>query len=563
MVAVRRRGQWGLAAGVALLTLGAAGCYRGHGEPSPEQEGDGGDPGADSDGMDTDDEDPSGAPSVSSSSPGVRLLTPREYKNAVRDLLGVTGDLGQLPGPQLVEGHSQIARGQGVGLDEVERYYEQGLVIAEQALPSLTEGCDPDTLACATTAAEALLPRAFRRPLSPDEVAPYLSILEAPDAGAGVSDRLQTLIATALSSPHFLYRTELGDEPVEAEAHVRRLTDHEIASRLSFLVWQSVPDDALWEAAQREELGDAEIRLQHLERMLDDDRARTGQLGFALDWLGVHGDSTIDDKDPEVLEGTPAELTANAERSLVRTIEDVLFDGANSYLGLLAADQYWVERDVAELLGLEPAADSLEARALDPEIRQGLLMHPAVLAAHTKESGASPFTVGKFVYENILCDKIGPPAEDLPEVDPGEADDQTLRERLEALTAAAECQSCHVKIGPPGFAFLSFDPIGRHALEDGLGRPIDTQGTVPVGDGEVSFATAADLSARLSTNSSTAWCVTRRLYRWTYGHFEAPDTAPYLEQLAATSVDTQADVQALLSAIVASEQFTQVRLGDR
>ena len=544
-----------------LLAMGLVltpGCYRGAeveaGGTGDESGGTGAESGESG--------DEGEAPAERSSSPGVRLLTQREFVNAVRDLLGVTLDRAQVPKEQLVEGHGHIARGQGVGLAEVERYYELGLLAAEEAVALMEPGCELDTPACATMVAEDVLQRAFRQPLAPDVLDGYLSILEAPEAGETTRERLVSLIATALASPHFLYRRELGDEPVEGSDYVRWLTEHELASRLSFLVWQSGPDEALLDAARAGELHDPEARAEHLLRMLEDPRARVGQVGFAADWMGIGAGSTVADKDPEVLEGTSPQLPVLAEQSFERTVADVLFDEAGSFLGLLSTEQYWVEQQLAELLGLDPSGDELEARPLDTSVRQGMLMHPVVLAAHTKESGASPFPVGEFVYENMLCQTIGPPLE-LPEVDTEPSEDQTLREQLETLTAAAECQACHTRIGPPGFAFLAFDPVGRYSAADGLGRPFDTSGSIPVGEDMVGFESAAELSAALSVHPETARCVAHRLYRWTYGHFEAKDTAPYLEQLSEASISTEADLRELLSTIVRSDEFAQVRLGDQ
>ncbi|MEM9456296.1 MAG: DUF1592 domain-containing protein [Myxococcota bacterium] len=549
--------SWGLMVVPLLGALATQGCYQGA-SGSEDMPGEGGDdlPG-ESDGDDPD--GPSGPPpAASESSPGLRLLTQREFHNAVRDLLGVSLDRELIPREALVDGHGHIAQAQGVGLDEVDRYYELGLAAAEQAVLQMQPGCDLNTPACAASVAEQLLPRIFREPGPVERTERYLSILEEPDAGESVSERLATLIATATASPHFLYRRELGDERVEG--YVRWLTDYEIASRLSFLVWQSGPDEALLDAAAAGQLRDPEVRAQHLTRMLADDRARAGQVGFALDWLGTAMGGTIDDKDPEVLEGTSAELARRAEHSLERTIEDVLFDGAKTFMGLLDTDRYWVDESLAALLDLPPAGESLEARELDPLVRRGLLMHPAVLAAHTKESGASPFSVGEFIYENVLCEKIAPPLE-IPEFDPGQLEGETLREQLEELTADAACQACHARIGPPGFAFLSFDPIGRHLAADGEGRPFDTSGTVPVGEGTVSFDSAAELSSALATHDNTARCVAKRLFRWTYGYFEGGDDESYVQQLQAQAISSGAELEVLLSTIVRSDPFAQVRLG--
>jgi len=548
----------------ALATTLLTGCYDGaRPGPGPGQaEDDGGGSSGTAEGGDA--EDAAGGdepvPEERESSPGIRLLTQREVHNSIRDLLGVSLDRSLIPREEFIDGHGHISWAQGAGLDDVEDYYELGREAARQAVPLMEPGCALDTLGCASDVAEDFLSRAFRGTGTAEQRQYYLSILEAPEAGETIPERLETLIATALSSPSFLYRRELGDEFVDGSAYVRWLTDHEIASRLSFLVWQSGPDQALLDAAEAGELRDPQARLVHLDRLLDDERARVGQLGFVMDWVGAEAGRRIGNKDPEVLQGTSSALEALADRSLERTIQDVLFEGAGTFAALLGAERYWVEQELAALLELEPAGAELEARDLDATVRRGLLMHPTVLAAHTKESGVSPFLLGKFVYENVLCEVIPPPIE-LPEVDPEPPEDQTLREQLEALTEPAECQGCHVRIGPPGFAFLPFDPIGRHAFADGLGRPYDTTGTIPVGETTVSFESAAQLALALSQHDNTARCVARRLFRWTYGYFEGVDAAPYMNELADESVASQTGMRELLGAIIGSDQFAQVRLG--
>jgi hypothetical protein len=204
----------------------------------------------------------------------------------------------------------------------------------------------------------------------------------------------------------------------------------------------------------------------------------------------------------------------------------------------------------------------MELRDVDAAERVGILMHPFVLAAHTKESGASPFTMGKFVYENVLCNTIGAPAvvPQIPEDAPG-ATGQTYRQRLEAATSGSPCAACHVKIGPAGFAFLSFDPVGRYSATDKLGRLWDTSGTVPIGDQQVSFKNAAQLAKALANQNKTAECVARRMFRWAFGHFETEADESFASALETSAIDSKTSVRALLQSIVRSEEFTYVRVG--
>jgi hypothetical protein len=193
--------------------------------------------------------------------------------------------------------------------------------------------------------------------------------------------------------------------------------------------------------------------------------------------------------------------------------------------------------------------------------RQGILTHPLVIGAHSKESGASPFPIGKFIFENVLCRKIPPPSPGIPTVDAGSSA-QTLRQKLEELTQGQPCASCHRQIGPPGFAFLPFDPIGRYSAADGQGRPFDTTGELllPSVEEPVPFADVSELSRLLGEQTDVARCVAKRLFRFGYGRFEAEDDTAELGTLEADAVATSAAVRALLTRLVTGSGFAQVRV---
>jgi len=494
-----------------------------------------------------------GLPAHLRHSPGVRLLTRQELVQSVAQVLGVEVAEEEVPLENVVAGHGHIALEQGVTLDELEAYYDLALTAATDAVAAA--GCDER--ACAEPWAEGVLRRAFRvTALDPEVRAEYLAILDDPGAGADVRDRSVTLVTAALTSPHFLYRTEIGVGDVDDGT--RRLAPEELASRLSYLLWQAGPDAELLAAAAAGDLDNPAGRLAWLETMLEDRRARVGLRGFVYDWMDLAAGGGIPTKDPEVLAGTTAALPELAREGLDRMVDDVLWEGAGTLPALLGTERFHVRGELAELLGMGAGPSAFEARRVDPAERLGVLMHPAVVAAHTKESGASPFNLGKFLYEQMLCETIGAPPviPDFPE-----GDGETLRQTLEAVTASPGCQTCHAKIGPPGFAFLTMDPIGRYLPTDGAGRPWDTAGTVPVGAGDtVTFASAPDLVAQLAEHPATARCVARRIYRWTFGHFEPAADGALVAGFEDASVGSGGDARDLLRAVVGSEAFTRVRV---
>ena len=487
-------------------------------------------------------------------SDGLRALTRQEYVQSINRILSVRIDSAATPLETVVAGHSKISRSQQIVRGEIELYYELGLKAAESAVAALP--CKPVTDACARSFVVPFLHRAFREPPAADTQAGYLALMDDAEAGETPAARLVTLITTALSSPLFLYRQEIG-QPSE-EKGKRNLSEHEIATRLAFLVWETPPDEALFAAADAGKLQSADERAFHLARMLKDPQAKLGLRGFIADWMGlVDPNSRISDKNATVLKDTPPDLEARSFSSFEATVDRVLDGGAGTFLDLLSTQSYVADATVAKLLDPSVGSNASSELTLDPQKRRGILLHPTVLAAHTAEGGASPFTVGKFVYEHLLCGVLG----DIPmfaPIDDADLSGKTLRQRLEEATSPAGCQTCHSKISPPGFAFLAYDVVGRHVPNDRNGTSIDTAGTLVLDAKPVTFLNAPELSHGLSKHPMAAKCVARRLFRWTFGHFESHRDAALVQQLEKLAVSNGAKVDSLLTAIVRSDDFKRV-----
>lgn len=491
---------------------------------------------------------PSGAAALSDS-PQLRLRAPRELVAVLRQVLGVSVEESEFPRLQSVDGNGNIAPAQGVGYAEVEAYYRAAERIADRAVDRLEDECDLES-ECATVWLRSTLARLFSS--RGGETDTFMGLLDAPDAGSNRKEAVSAVLIAALSSPQFLYRPEVGS----GAERLRSLSGPEIAVRLANLVWDSVPDATLLATADR--LTDPEVRAGQLVRMLDDARAERGLTAFVRDWFGTDA-ATVSSKDAEVLEGTPPTLGRSADESLDRMIARVLLEDEKSYLGLLTSDTFFIDQSLSDALQLEAGgAEGFEPVSVGPE-RRGVLTHPRVVAAHTKESGLSPFLMGEFLMTNLLCQRIpSPPA--IPEVDESEIQGATFRERLEWQTRAPACNTCHRFIGPPGFAFLSFDPIGRYQPNDPLGRPYDTSGVLPLAEQDLSFANAPELSRGLAESDDVARCLARRLFRWTYGHFEGDADQAEAARLETVVIRTRGAVQETLSEIVRSPRFAQVRV---
>jgi hypothetical protein len=473
----------------------------------------------------------------------------------------VTIDAGELPHEQVVLGHGLIAGAQKTGYDDSERFVEMALQVADMAAERLLQqsACADD--ACLRTWAGGFLPRAFRGPQPPAVIGRYAAILAAPEAGSTPAERMTTFLGAVLSSPHFTYRKEIGTVPAGGNPRFRRLDAHEIATRLSYLVWQSMPDPELMTAAGQGALLAPASRLVQLDRMLKDARTRRGLRGFVSDWLALF-ENHLAKKAPDLLKDAGADFPAVAQRGFDLLVDDVLgaIDRAR-FTDLLVAEHAFANAALARVMGVTGPATATDFQrvALRAGERRGVLTHPLVIGAHSKESGASPFPLGHFIYQNVLCEEIPPPPGMFPAVEDTTNASQWLRQRLEAMTSVEPCWSCHSRIGPPGFAFLPFDPLGRYKNLDARGQPYDTTGALIVAGAaqKTAFDGASDLAAKLAALPAVQKCLARRVFRWTHGRYEAKDDAVALAELE-SAVTSQAGVAALLRQIVGQPGFGQV-----
>jgi hypothetical protein len=222
-----------------------------------------------------------------------------------------------------------------------------------------------------------------------------------------------------------------------------------------------------------------------------------------------------------------------------------------------------LNEELGKLYGETLAGSDFQRVSLENSGRMGLLTQPWIMASHSKEMGTSSFIVGRFIRENLLCETIpAPPAEAIAasqatQQKPG----QTLRQVLEEKTSGAACVSCHSRIGPPGFAFLPFDPLGRMKRMDAQGVPFDTKGILlDKSQKETSFEGADGLSQLLSEHTDYLSCFSRTLFRHAMGRNEAAGDEEVLRKIQSVSVATKGNLRAVLEEIVSSESFAKAQV---
>lgn len=420
--------------------------------------------------------------------------------------------------------------------------------------------------ACAKTILKRSGRLLLRRPLGEDELGSLLVLFEQgqsdDDLGrfdAGIRLSLEAL----LLSPSFLFRVEHDADPASSAAHP--LSAHELATRLSYFLWSSAPDEALLDQADTAELLQDDVLHAQVTRMLADPRAQALIDNFAAQWLSLR---LIDQAEPDATQFpsfTPslrASLSAETRR-FVRDFFPILGTPGQPLPELLTARYTYANADVARHYGAPavPAADDWVRLPLDGTRRRGLLTQGSVLTAESYPTRTSPVRRGKWVLEQLLCSPPPPPP---PNVigdfgKPGMGG--TLRQRLEQHRAMPVCNSCHALMDPLGLSLEGFDAIGRSRTHD-EGLPVDTTGTLI--DGR-SFADASELAALLAEDPRLSHCAAEKMFTFAVGRFPSLTDAADQARLAALTAAYQeggSTLLALLRALVQSDAFRNRRGGD-
>ncbi len=323
--------------------------------------------------------------------------------------------------------------------------------------------------------------RAYRRPVTGKEVEPFVVIYEeAKSRGGDHAEALRQSLAAVLVSPKFLFRIEQA--PAEAGEEAFALDDWEIASRLSYFLWLTMPDDELFRLAEAGKLRDPEVLAAQIDRMLEDEKADAFLATFAGQWLGYEslGVSVFPDE-KKFPQFTP-ELARSMKAETQLWFAEV-FRENRPLIDLVDARETFLDRTLARHYAI-PGVRGPEMRrvALKDRKRGGILGMGSVLTATSTPVRTSPVLRGVWVMEKVLGEDPGEPlpnAGTLPG-NAGEARGKTLREELEIHRDRAECATCHDKIDPPGFGLEQFDAIGRFREKE-AGKPVDATGVMPDG----------------------------------------------------------------------------------
>lgn len=486
----------------------------------------------------------------------LRRLTHAEYAQSVRDVLGV--DLGPevalFPADVSTGSFDNDAHNQTISVLLGEGYLTAAqaaaaAVVADAALVDAALGCDPATGdGCLREGLGRLGRRAWRRPLSTDEVEALVTLGLEQDTPA---QKVAIAIEALLLSPKFLFRVELG-EPTADDPSLLRLSGYEVATRLSYFLWGTTPDEALLDAAEAGELDDAEGLAAHARRMLDDERARAAMHDFAEQWLRVRG---MEDqyRDPAVFPGWGPALASSMRQELALLLEDFMWS-EESLLGIYTARHGYADAELRALYGLPAGGEGLEAVAWgDDEARGGLLTTAAFATASSRAGDTSPVTRAAYVREVMLCDPPPPPPPNVPVLEPSAG--ESTQDAFERHTQDPACAGCHLTLDPIGFGLERYDSLGRLRQAYADGSPVRLEGTITIDGQEVSFAGGVELGQAIAGSEGAAECVVAHAYRFALGREETSDDACSLERLASSFAAADQSFEPLLLEIVTSDAF--------
>jgi len=404
---------------------------------------------------------------------------------------------------------------------------------------------------CTKRTLRELANRAYRRPPTEREVNRLVQLVkQARKRGGSPEEGMQTALQAILVSPHFLFRIERG-EPLEGRVH--KLTSHELASRLSYFLWSSMPDDALLAAADQGKLADPDGLWTQAQRLVDDPKSSRFIENFIGQWLQLRN---LDNAkpDPELFPEFDETL-----RQAMRREPELFFESAlrndRSVLDLLDARYTFVNERLAQHYGLKGVRGREFQRVeLPDERRGGLLGQAGVLTVSSYPTRTSPVLRGLWVLENLLDAPPPPPPDGIPAIDESKVGlTGTLREQLEQHRADPACAVCHIRMDALGFGLENYDPIGRWRERDGRFR-VDSSGALP---GGLAFESPAALRRilRETEGDEFARALIKKMLIYALGRGLERQDAPVVEKIYRQLAADGYRFSSLIKSVVLSEPF--------
>jgi hypothetical protein len=423
--------------------------------------------------------------------------------------------------------------------------------VTEQAVFARIVDCSTSDPGCKGEFIDSFGERAFRRPLSEAEAKRFQSLFDQGallgDSGDAFRDGVQLVVEAMLQSPQFLYRAEVSQGKVQNGREA--LDDWEIASRLSYFIYDSMPDEELFARARQGQLRTPEQVATQVARMLDDERASNKLVSFH-EQLWQFGRYSKISPDAATYPGLPSDLSERLRNASSRFVESVIADGGG-LSELLTAPYAFADSEIAPLYGADRSGGLARIDFRDGE-RKGFMMQPGFLASNAYSVKTDPIHRGLFVLRDVLCRVIPDPPPGAQNTPPPAATEpiETTRDEVTLLTGQLYCPTCHSQINEPGFAFEGFDAIGR-VRERENGVAVDTTGSIKLDGSDVEFDGAGELVEALADSEEARACYTSRWLEFAYGRTLADADDPLRERLALRPLG----VQEIITTLATSPEF--------
>jgi hypothetical protein len=504
----------------------------------------------------------------------IRRLNREEYDNTIRDLLGTNQTPGASTFPDDAPAIGFDNNGDLQTLSPVQfALYQQAaeslaaevLTVGSAQRAKLVTCAFATDATCARTLIANLGLRAFRRPLTTTEVTGFVNLMAtAAMAGATADEQLRTVIEAMLVSPNFLYRTEIDPEPAALTPHM--LTPYEIASRLSYMVYRSMPDQPLFDAAAAGMLSQvADVQAQ-LQRMLADPKGVFAKT-FAAQWLGTSVVPT-ETFDATLFPKFNPSLAASMDAE-VKSFVSEFVQKNNPVTQLLTANFSYIDSNLATFYGLPAVSGTgLTRTTLNTPQRGGLLTMAGVLSVTSYPTRTSLVKRGAWVLSQLLCSAAPAPPANVPPFPQGDGaiTGTTQKEVLAAHRADPGCAVCHDSLDNVGIALENYDATGAYRTQEN-GMPIDAGGmfagliAAPPGTPATSFTGGQQLASAIAADPRFVPCVAQNALTYSLGRALSRTDQPYLKAITTPPAGGTLGVRDILMNLVASDTF-RMRRGD-
>jgi len=483
---------------------------------------------------------------------GVRRLSRAEYANIIEDVLGVDApDVGFLPVDEKRNGFDANLA-EAIGQKEVQ---DLTLLAHELAVDSVSGvekklNCDLSKGSCREGFIKRYGRLFFRRQMTDDEFDAYEEVFKDKRSETDETEATRLVIEIMLQSPNTLYRVEDGEKEAKS---MERLDGYSVASRLSFMLWASAPDDELLDAAEEGLLDDSKGIKKQVDRLMNDDRFERTLSSFHLQWLGMDGESP--GKDPELYPDYTENTWKSAQEEAVRFAKHLYLKQDAEWSTLLDSEFGFPDEELSAIYDVD-APDKDFARTDLGGKRKGVMTQAGFLMALASDTLPSPIRRGVFIRKRLLCQEPPEAPEDAMFEVPEDTGATTQRERLLKHQEDPGCASCHAFFDPLGFAFERYGALGEFRTKEN-GETIKTDGVLTSTDlgEEVAFKDGVELAELLASSETARDCLPRQWVRYAVGRSLSEGSADscVLETILERSADDDHRLMEIVNAVATSD----------